>query len=76
MLYFLSEWFGQKDTFLEFFQKSKTELFAKIVDGFRRLTIFVKRFILDVGLGTEYASTDRNPLLISLKNEAVDLFVN
>ena len=30
-------------------------LFAKIVDGFKPLTILAKRLILDVQLGFEYA---------------------
>ena len=46
------------------------EFFAKIVHGFRRLTILVKSCILDAGLGSEYATADSNPLLIFSKNEA------
>ena len=45
------------------------ELFAKIVH--KRLTIFVKSFVSDVGLGSEYASTDSNPLLVFSKSEKV-----
>ena len=51
------------------------ELFAKIVH-LRRLNILVKNCILDVGLSSEYASADSNPLLIFAKNEADDLFAN
>ena len=52
------------------------ESFAKIVHGFRWLTIFVKSSILHVGLSSEYVSEDSNPLLIFLKNETADLFSN
>ena len=40
----------------EFFQTSKTELFAKIVKDEKPFTIFVKTSILDVTQGSEYAS--------------------
>ena len=36
---------------------SKVVLFAKIVNGFHLLTIFAKGSILDVRMGSEYAST-------------------
>ena len=45
-------------------QTSKMKLCAKIVHGFRPLTIIVKSSILDVWLGSEYASVDRKPLLV------------
>ena len=32
------------------------ELFGKIVNGFSPLTIFAKSYVLDVWLGSEYAS--------------------
>ena len=51
-------------------------LFPKIVYGFRSLTIIVKSSILDIRLGSEYASTDSKPLLTFLKNEAADLLAN
>ena len=35
---------------------SKTELFAKIVNGFQQLIIFAKCFILDIQIGSEYTS--------------------
>ena len=35
---------------------SKMESFAKIVNGFKPLTIFAKLSILDVWLGSEYTS--------------------
>ena len=57
-------------------QKSKLDLFAKTVHGFRWLTISVKSSILDVGLSSEYASADSNPLSIFSKNEAADLFAD
>ena len=37
-------------------QTSKMDLFAKIVNGFHLLTNFVKSFILNVWLGSEFAS--------------------
>ena len=60
----LSQCFRQKDAYSEPRQKSKMELFQKIVHGFKRLTISVKRSILDIRLGSEYSSADSNPLLI------------
>ena len=35
---------------------SSIKLFAKIVNGFQSLNIFPKSFIVDVGLGSKYAS--------------------
>ena len=61
--------FRQKEAYSEPRQKSKMEIFAKIVHNFRRLTISVKSSILD----TEYASADSNPLSIFSRNEAADL---
>ena len=53
------------------------QLFAKIVRGFRRLTMFVKCSILDIGQGSEYDSAaDSNSLLVLSKNETADLFAN
>ena len=66
---FLSECFTQKDVYSELRQKSKVELFTKIVHAFRQLTIFVKSFILDVGLSSKHPSADSNSLLIFSKNE-------
>ena len=40
----------------ELSQKSKMELFAKIVNGWKLLTNFAKSSILDTWLGSEYAS--------------------
>ena len=51
------------------------ELFVKI-PGFRRLIIFIKSVILDVGMDSEYAFADSNSLLISSKIEASDPFAN
>ena len=73
VLYALSELFRQKDSYSEPIQKSKMELFAKIVHSLRRLIIFVKSSILDVGLSSEYASADSNPLSTFSKNEAADV---
>ena len=50
-------------------------LFVKIVHGFKRLTIFIKSFILDVELGSKYCSADSNPLLIFSKNEQFTNFL-
>ena len=44
------------ETHFESIQTSKMELFAVIVHGFQPLTIFARSFILDVWLGSEYAS--------------------
>ena len=51
------------------------ELFAKIVQGFRLISIFVKSSILDVRLGSEYPSAGSKPLLTFSKNKATDLFI-
>ena len=51
------------------------ELFVKI-PGFRRLIIFIKSVILDVGMDSEYAFAGSNSLLISSKIEASDPFAN
>ena len=51
------------------------ELFVKI-PVFRRLIIFIKSVILDVGMDSEYAFADSNSLLISSKIEASDPFAN
>ena len=54
--------FGHKSTwkiseaYLEPLQTSKTELFAKIVNGFKLLTVFAKSSILEVCSGSKYAS--------------------
>ena len=37
-------------------RKSKLELFSKMFCGFQLLTVFAKRSILDVQLGSEYVS--------------------
>ena len=65
-----------KKTYSDPRRKFRMKLFAKIVHSFRRLTVFVKSSILDVGLGSKYASADSNPLLIFWKTEAADLFSN
>ena len=41
--------------FSEFYQTSKVDSFLKIVNGWKPFTIFVKRSILDVWQGFEYA---------------------
>ena len=45
-----------KEKYSELCQIFKMESFAKIVNGFQSLTIFAKRYILDVWQGSEYAS--------------------
>ena len=42
---------------------SKMEVFAKIVDDLKPLTIFTKHYILDVWQGFEYACVIRNKKL-------------
>ena len=44
------------EAYLEPLQTSKLELFAKIVNGFKPLTVFSKSSILDVSSGSKYAS--------------------
>ena len=44
------------ETYSEPCQISKMEFFAKIVNGYKRISFFVKHFILDVWLDSEYAS--------------------
>ena len=39
-------------------QKSKMELFAKIINGLKLLNILTKGSILDIWLGSEYTSGD------------------
>ena len=41
-------------------QTSKMKCFAKIVNGWKPLTIFAKRSILDTYQGSEYASATSN----------------
>ena len=41
---------------LKSIQRSKMELFAEIVNGFKSLTLFAKNSIVDVWLGSKYAS--------------------
>ena len=75
VIYYLSDCFRSK-TYSKPCQTSRMGLFPKIVYGFRSLTIIVKSSILDIRLGSEYASTDSKPLLTFLKNEAADLLAN
>ena len=44
------------ETYSEASQAPKMELFAKILEGFQPLTVFEKNSVLDVWLGSEYAS--------------------
>ena len=41
---------------LKSIQRSKIELFAEIVNSFKSLTLFAKNSIVDVWLGSKYAS--------------------
>ena len=45
-----------KQTHIQLSQAFKRELFAKIINDFQSLIIFVKSFILDAWLGSEYTS--------------------
>ena len=44
------------EAYSEPFQISKMEHFAKLVNGSKLITIFAKRSLLDLSLGSEYAS--------------------
>ena len=52
--------FLKSQVYNETIQTSKIELFVKLVNGWKPLIIFAKRFILDIWLGSEYASDSRN----------------
>ena len=49
-------WFEWLRGVLEPYQTSKTELFVKIVNSWKPLTVFAKRFILDIWRSSEYAT--------------------
>ena len=55
-------WFTEqehrKGAYLEPCQTSKTELFEKMINDWKLLTIFTKRFILDAWQGSECASAE------------------
>ena len=56
-LFFASKQNGYySEAYLEHCQRSKMELFEKIIEGFEPLTIFEKRSILNFWQGSEYAS--------------------
>ena len=44
------------DKYSEFYRASKIENVEKIASGYKPLTIFAKRFILDIRQGSGYAS--------------------
>ena len=46
---------SSSEAFSELIQRSKKELFVKIVDGQKPLTVFKKRSILDVSLDSKSA---------------------
>ena len=48
-------------------QTSKIVVFAKMNNGFQPLTVFAKSFIIEVLLGSEYTSDNRNSLFEELK---------
>ena len=48
LLIFKNSLFSGSETYSGHCQISKMEYFEKVVDGFELLTIFAKRFILDV----------------------------
>ena len=49
-------------------QISKIEFFTKIVNGYKRLKFFVKHFILDVWLDSEYASVIFYSLFVKIED--------
>ena len=51
-------WIRQSNVYSGLYQTSKIDRFAKIGTGFKPLTIFAKRSILDVWQGSEYVSDD------------------
>ena len=53
------------ETYSELFQTSKTELFAKVVNGLRPLNLFVENSILDVYLNSKYACGISNTFFFS-----------
>ena len=55
------------ETYPELSRIFKIELFAKIVDGWKSLTIFKKSSILDARLGFEYASINYNIIVFGAK---------
>ena len=56
----LDPFFLKSQVYNETIQTSKIEPFVKLVNGWKPLIIFAKRFILDIWLGSEYASDSRN----------------
>ena len=50
---------------------SKMKCFAKIVNGWKLLTIFAKLFILDVWQGSEYASANNNMCITITTNSVI-----
>ena len=50
------------------------DLFAKIVNGFDPLTVFVKSSISDIRLGSGYLSADSKAIVNFLKSQTADLF--
>ena len=47
---------NKAETYLESCQASKMRRFAKIVNRWKLLTLYVKRFVLHVSQGSDYAS--------------------
>ena len=72
----LSEKFLVRVKFRTSKMEYKMDISAKIIDGYRPSTIFVKNSISDVPLMFKYHSADRKPLLAFSKSQAADLFPN
>ena len=49
----LDPFFLESQVYNETIQTSKIELFVKLLNGWKPLIIFAKRFILDIWLGSE-----------------------
>ena len=68
----ISKNIANSDPYSEPTQKSKIKLFAKTINAWKPLFIFIKSFILDVWLGSEYVSVISSKLesshLCSSKN--------
>ena len=58
--------FAWLEAYLELCQTSKVELFAKMVNGEKLLTVFVKSSILAVWQGSEYAFDDFREYIIDI----------
>ena len=60
------KWQVLTGAYLEHSRRFKTELFEKIINDTKPLTMFTKGFILDVWVGSEYASGYWRMMIINL----------